>query len=292
MARAIHPQRRLRLGSAVLIGAVWLSICHVSAADLPQARAIPGGIAIVPLASACDPTPVVIFQNQRVMVRAHDGRWHAIVGLPLSLAAGEHHVVVTDAADAKRTIPFSVQAHEYGAQYITLKNKRQVEPNPADLKRIAREQAQVRLAFTQWTETDDPPLQFDLPTRGPISGTFGTRRFFNNQPRAPHSGVDIAAPLGAPIRAPAAGVISYIGNYFFNGKTVFLDHGQGLITMYNHLNKISVKPGAKIARGEKIGEVGMTGRVTGPHLHWAASLNNTRVDPLQFVVADGDSAAE
>ncbi|HEX7044746.1 MAG TPA: M23 family metallopeptidase, partial [Burkholderiales bacterium] len=99
-------------------------------------------------------------------------------------------------------------------------------------------------------------------------------------------GVDIAAPRGTPVRAPADGVVAAVGDYFFNGLTVFLDHGQGLISMYNHLDRIAVEPGARVARGDVIGAVGATGRVTGPHLHWSVSLNNVRVDPLLFVGED------
>jgi murein DD-endopeptidase MepM/ murein hydrolase activator NlpD len=112
---------------------------------------------------------------------------------------------------------------------------------------------------------------------------FGLRRYFNDQPRQPHSGIDIAGPVGTPVTAPFAGIVANTGDYFFNGKTVFIDHGQGLISMFNHLSRITVKSGARVAAGEKIGEIGMTGRVTGPHLHWTVSLNNSRVDPMLFL---------
>ena len=162
-------------------------------------------------------------------------------------------------------------------------NQRQVDPTAEDLKRIAREQTLSNQAFTTWSEVLADDLRFDLPARGRFSSAFGLRRFFNSQARQPHSGLDIAAPEGTPITAPAAGTVIDTGNYFFNGNTVFIDHGQGLISMYNHLSRIGVKKGVHVTRGQRIGAVGKTGRVTGAHLHWTLSLNNARVDPLLFL---------
>jgi murein DD-endopeptidase MepM/ murein hydrolase activator NlpD len=180
-------------------------------------------------------------------------------------------------------VVFAVHPKEYAAQHLTLADKRMVDPTASDLKRIGREQKILQRAFQTWSETSTPPLRFDLPARGRLSSPFGLRRFFNNQPRQPHSGLDIAAPSGTTIVAPAPGTVIETGNYFFNGNTVFLDHGQGLVTMYNHLSRISVTKGRHVKHGEKIGEIGMTGRVTGPHLHWTMSLNNARVDPALFL---------
>lgn len=259
---------------------VWLSTSYAAPVpELPQANPVPGGVAIVPLDPVTDTPPRVRFNGERIMVVRQNDRWHAIVGLPLTLATGEHRLTL----DRSETMAFTVQPKEYAAQHLTLTNKRMVDPTASDLKRIEREQKILQRAFQTWSETLAPPLRFDLPTRGQLSSPFGLRRFFNNQPRQPHSGLDIAAPAGAPILAPAPGTVIETGNYFFNGNTVFLDHGQGLVTMYNHLSRISVAKGKRVVRGEKIGEIGMTGRVTGPHLHWTVSLNNARVDPTLFL---------
>ncbi len=262
----------------------WLALSGSTlAAGLPQANPVPGGIAIVPLAVDGNTAPRVSFNGERTMVVRENGRWHAVVGLPLTLSAGEHKLTLDGQAEAGRTLAFTVVPKEYAAQYITLKDKRMVEPGPKELQRIEREGKIIRQAFHAWSEIPDPPLTFDLPARGRLSSPFGLRRFFNNQPRQPHSGLDIAAAAGTPIVAPAPGTVIETGNYFFNGKTVFLDHGQGLVSMYNHLSRISVKKGQRVERGRKIGEIGSTGRVTGPHLHWTVSLNNARVDPALFL---------
>lgn len=266
--------------NSVWLVAAWLAVGHAAPApELPEANPVPGGVAVVPLAVTTDVPPRARFNGERVMVVHQNGQWHAIVGLPLALATGEHRLTL----EPPGAVTFTVQPKEYAAQYLTLTDKRMVDPTASDLKRIEREQKILQRAFQTWSETPTPPLRFDLPARGQLSSPFGLRRFFNNQPRQPHSGLDIAAPVGAPISAPAAGTVIETGNYFFNGNTVFLDHGQGLITMYNHLSRISVTKGKRVARGEKIGEIGMTGRVTGPHLHWTVSLNNARVDPALFL---------
>jgi len=236
-------------------------------ADLPQASPVPGGIAIVLLGPANIPPPVAQFRNERVLVTQHDGHWHAVVGLPLTLAPGQHWLQISDEKGSRRQA-FAVTSKTYETQHITIKDRRMVEPTASDLKRIERDRKVIGQALATWTAGSAPELRFDVPVQGRLSSRFGLRRYFNDQPRAPHSGLDLAAPEGTAITAPAAG---------------HLDHGQGLITLYNHLRRIAVVPGEIVTRGQKIGEVGMTGRVTGPHLHWAVSLNHALVDPSLFL---------
>ncbi len=270
----------------LLIGMVFWSTAGM--AQWPRANPVPGGIAILPVgtASASAPAPTVYFHGNRVLVIQRDTTWQAVVGLPLDLVPGDQSISATDADGTLREIHFTIEPKEYAAQYLTLRNKRQVNPTAKDMQRIRQDQAEINDAFTTWSPRANMDLSLDLPFNGRRSSSFGLRRFFNKQPRQPHSGMDIAAAEGTLIHAPADGTVLRTGDYFFNGNSIFLDHGQGLISMYNHLHKIGVQPGQSVKRGEVIGEVGRTGRVTGAHLHWSISLNNSRVDPALFLRAD------
>lgn len=266
---------------------IYLLSFHALAFDFPKVSAIPGGIAIIQLGTLTNnpDKPHAYFNNRRVMVRKNNTHWEAIVGLPLSIKAGIHKIKVKRKNETLHK-EFSVSDKKYETQHITLKNKRMVNPYAKDMDRIVKEKKIIVKALKQWTDQDNVQTRFILPVDGRLSSPFGLKRFFNNQPRKPHSGLDIAAPEGAIIKAPADGIVLNTGNYFFNGNTVFIDHGQGLITMFCHMNAINIKEGAVVKQGDVIGEVGMTGRVTGPHLHWSVSLNNTRIEPKLFLDID------
>lgn len=247
---------------------------------------VPGGVAVLALGDA-DRAPEVSFLDRRVLVVREEGKqWIAVVGIPLSVKPGDQQVMVSDAR-GQRTLPFKVGAKEYVAQHITLKNPRQVDPNPDDMKRIEREMAEQSAANRTYRAGVTPSnLLLDRPVNGGrLSSPFGLRRFFNGQERNPHSGLDFAVPSGTPIKSPAAGVVVLVGDYFFNGKTVFVDHGQGFVSMFCHMSAIDVKVGDEVPRGGVVGKVGATGRATGPHLHWNVSLNDARVDPAIFIGA-------
>ena len=250
------------------------------ASSLPRHYPVPGGIAVIELGS--HRPDKVTFKKRKVLVTLSDKKWYAVVGIPLSSKAGKHKLIVTRQKQQKQ-IKFTVNKKQYQTQHLEIKNKRKVNPYAKDMDRIIKEKKIIGSALKAWTEAHDISFTFELPVQGRFSSPFGLRRFFNGQARRPHSGLDIAAPEGTPILAPAEGTIINTGDYFFNGNTVFIDHGQGLITMYCHLNRISVKAGDTVKRGDSIGEVGMTGRVTGPHLHWSVSLNNARIEPKLFL---------
>ena len=242
---------------------------------------VPGGVAVVQLGDGAK-APAVRYQDKPVLVVQEEGkRWIAIVGIPLKSAPGPHQVTTSDG----RTLSFKVGTKHYREQHIKLKNSRQVNPLAEDMARINRELAEQTLAYQTFSPTQPSNLLFDKPVQGPLSSPFGLRRFFNGEERNPHSGLDFAVGAGTPIKAPAAGKVILIGNYFFNGNTVFVDHGQGLISMFCHMSKVDVKLGQSLPRGGIVGRVGATGRATGPHMHWNVSLNDARVDPAIFIGA-------
>lgn len=247
-------------------------------AQIPQSNPVPGGIAVIALGSTENPRPQVTYKKRNVMVLPRDGQWQAVVGIALGASAGTHKIQVKQHGKSISK-KFQVKDKKYKEQRLTIKNKRKVNPNKLDMERIKSERQYINGALKFWRENDDVETGFALPVQGRMSSPFGLRRFFNDQPRKPHSGLDIAAPTGTPIKAPAKGTVIETGDYFFNGNTVFIDHGQGLITMYCHMDAIDVKKGQQLKAGDVIGKVGMTGRVTGPHLHWSVSLNNARIDP-------------
>lgn len=263
----------------VLTAAPGIAMGNANSAELPRHSAVPGGIAVVPLDGIdANTRPVVYFDDKRVMVVNSSGRWSAVVGIPLDAEPGELALRVTQPAAG--TVSFKIQPKAYETQRLKIKDKRMVEPTAEDLKRIDKEAKTIMTAFSRYTEDIAATFDFKPPVQGILSSPFGLRRFFNDQPRKPHSGLDFAAPTGAPIVAPAPGRVVAVGNYFFNGNNIIVDHGQGLISMYSHLTRIHVKEGQTVAQGAKLGTVGATGRVTGPHLHWTVSLNNVRVDPM------------
>lgn len=268
-----------------MIKALWLTVLFVplvATAELPQSSPVPGGVAVVPIAVNDDSVPTVLFDGQRVLTLREHQQWHAVVGLPLTLAPGMHTLEIRLGGTPTQT-SFRVAPKKYETQHLTIANKRHVEPSAEDQVRIARDNQMINRAFATWSETLADTLRFDTPAKGPFSSRFGLRRILNKQPRQPHSGLDIAAPEGTPVTAPAAGLVLETGDFFYTGNTVFLDHGQGLVSMYIHLSRVDVAKGTHVTRGQKIGLVGKTGRATGAHLHWAVSLNNARVDPMLFL---------
>jgi len=268
-----------------LISSFILCLLALDSLAVPLDTApVPGGIAVVLLPDDANPSSLR-YRDRRVLTTRQNGQAVALVGLALSAKPGMHYLEGSTIDGTSMRLSFHVRDKTYEEQRITITDKRKVTPEKRDMVRINREKKEIAAALRHWSDNDNVVIDFNKPVAGPTSSPFGLRRFFNEQPRNPHSGLDIAAPEGTPIQAPAPGTVIATGDFFFNGNTVFVDHGQGLVTMYCHMSRIDAEPGQSVATGDVIGQVGMTGRVTGPHLHWGVSLNNARVDPLLFLPA-------
>jgi murein DD-endopeptidase MepM/ murein hydrolase activator NlpD len=245
----------------------------------------PGGVAVVKLGDADSQVSEVMFNGKRVLTLRQPNGLFALVGLALDTAPGMHNLQVRAAGDAMQlafAAAFEVKPKAYPAQHLQI-NSRFLAPSKTDQQRIARETPIIIQSATHWSDTAPADLTLDIPSSGRLSARFGLRRVLNGQERAPHGGLDVAVPTGTPVRAASAGRVVNTGDYFYAGKTVFLDHGQGFITVYLHLSRIDVKEGDTVERSATLGAVGATGLVTGPHLHWGVLMNGVYVDPELFL---------
>jgi murein DD-endopeptidase MepM/ murein hydrolase activator NlpD len=243
----------------ILIAAALIVIANTACAV--EHSPWPGGIAVIDIGPADAPAPRVSFNDKPVLVMPRDGRWQAVVGIPLDTGPGEAAIRVGD-----ESMTYDVVEHAYREQRLTVKNKSHVTPDPEQLERIGRERKIIDAALGDFRDVATDGVELAVPVEG-------------DQPRSPHKGMDIAANAGTPILAPRAGIVTATGDYFFNGNTVIVDHGQGYVTMYCHLSEIGVAEGQELTEGDLIGAVGATGRVTGPHLHFGTYMNGTAVDP-------------
>jgi murein DD-endopeptidase MepM/ murein hydrolase activator NlpD len=251
-----------------------------TAIELPRQRITPGGVAQLALGASTE-APKASFNGVPVLVVRDGNQWTAVVGIALSASPGKASVKVQrDAAES--ALPLVIKPFHYAEQRLKVAPG-QVDLSKEDLARYERERDHLASVVATFSDKVPESLSMLQPTPGPRSSSFGLRRVFNGQSRNPHSGMDIAAATGTPVVAPARGRVIDTGNYFFNGNTVWLDHGAGLLTMYCHLSAIDVKVGDEVDAGQQIGAVGATGRVTGPHLHWSVSLNRAMVDPALFL---------
>jgi murein DD-endopeptidase MepM/ murein hydrolase activator NlpD len=248
---------------------------------LPRTSAVPGGVVVVPIDLPADVRPVATLDGARAMVLRDGDRWVAVVGIPLATKPGRQELIVGHGGKTER-LAFEVADKQYDVQRLKVPPG-QVDLSKRDLARVEMEKAKIRKALDGFTDRAPGTLRLAPPVPGERSSSYGLRRFFNDQARSPHTGMDIAAAAGTPIVAAAEGTVADTGDYFFNGNTVILDHGSGLVTMYCHLSRIDVEAGQHVGAGDPIGTVGATGRVTGPHLHFGVTLNRTMVDPALFL---------
>lgn len=283
LPRLTLPRKPMLLHTVFSLS-LLLSAAETSA--LPEQALVPGGIALLQLPDY-RPDTRVYFNDKRVAVFPHKNTWYAMAGIGLSTTPGEYEFSIRQADGLTLNTKIKVGSKKYEEQHLTIKNKRKVNPNKQDTERIVAESKRKKKAKRLFTEST-PKVDFIWPVTGHISSIFGLRRFFNEQERRPHSGLDIAAPEGTPIKATADGTVIDAGDFFFSGNMIYLDHGQGVVSLYAHLSEIDVKPGDQIKQGEIIGKVGQTGRVTGPHLHFAVISNQTLIDPVFMLPKNGN----
>ncbi len=249
-----------------------------------QPLAAPGGVALIELGIYDERPKAFLGDRPLRLERLPDGQYAALVGIDLSASSREAQAVrVIERSGTQSLIAFSVHERDYPSQYITIDAESYVHPSQEQLDRIAKERKRMEAAYARFSPEAIAPLAFKQPVGGRISGAFGLHRYFNGEPRNRHNGLDIAAPRHTPIGAPQKAEVIKTDDLFFCGKMVLLDHGQGLLTLYCHLESIAVRAGDRVDQGEVIGTVGSSGRATGPHLHWGVRLNGVWVDPTLLV---------
>ncbi|WP_426287272.1 M23 family metallopeptidase [Luteibacter sp. E-22] len=191
----------------------------------------------------------------------------------------ERGPIVVTLGNTRRSV--AVSPRDWPVERVNGVPPKTVNPPPDIAARIEREQAEVVAARDRDDAREDFLRGFIWPVNGRISGRFGNQRIYNGDPKAPHSGMDIAVPEGTPIKAPADGLVTFAKpDLYLTGGTVLLDHGFGLSSNFLHLSRIDVKVGQHVRQGQVIGAAGKTGRATGPHLHWGFNWFGTRLDPL------------
>ncbi|WP_054652694.1 M23 family metallopeptidase [Salidesulfovibrio brasiliensis] len=212
----------------------------------------------------------------------------------LNAKAGKKDLVITvsaegDRSEYKRTV--MIRDKEFPRQDLKLPPK-MVTPPKEVLDRIARERKIIAKTRSIYSPQREWSLPFFRPVRGSVSSDYGLKRFLNGKPRNPHRGMDFRSPMGNPIKSVADGIVALVGDHYYAGKSVYVDHGNGVISMYFHLSKPTVKEGQRVERGQTVGLTGTTGRVTGPHLHLSIAVQGKLVNPDPLFVKNTDQMLE
>jgi murein DD-endopeptidase MepM/ murein hydrolase activator NlpD len=242
-----------------------------------------GGVALLHWHGAPPSEAVARFNNRFYNLRSTPKGMLALLGTDLELTPGSYPVEVTVVNPRGEAESFHLRLEVRQAvrpeERLTLPPAKVTPSDPAVLKRIEKERALLADLFSR---QQTPPLwdSFVHPVSDPVGSPFGLRRILNGQPKSPHAGVDFRSPAGTPVRTAASGKVAFAGDLFYTGMTVIIDHGEGLFSLYAHLQTIDCSPGEVLDAGTVLGRVGSTGRSTGPHLHWGVKLRGDRVDPL------------
>ena len=265
---ALRPCAMLPAG---LVLAVLVSAAAIAAPVKLDGPTVQGGLVI----GYAEPGSRVTQDGKEIQV-APDGRF--LLGFAYDAPpASEIDIEQPDGESV--TIPITVASRQFATEKIDHLPPEQVTPDAEAMKRIAAEREEVTAVQTKPTATPLFVRPFVWPATGVISGTYGSARILNGEPRAPHMGVDVAAPEGTPIVAPTDSRVVFAADLFFTGNTVILDHGLGLTSLYAHLARVDVKVGDRLRQGDIIGTMGATGRATAPNLHWGVHLNGVGLDP-------------
>ena len=205
-----------------------------------------------------------------------------LIGLDLGIETGSHslkvYVYKQDGSVEIKEQDVPVSPKQFPIKKLWVKEEF-VTPPKNVMERIQREAELTKAVYNIYSPEWEAEGKFIVPVQGQIFPNFGERRFFNNKPRSQHSGVDIASPMGMPVKASNSGRVVLASHLYFAGNTVIIDHGLGVFSVYCHFSEITVKMGQKVEKGDIIGKIGSTGRVTGPHLHWSIRIRGSRVDP-------------
>ena len=251
--------------------------------EIPAHSPFPGGIINVDFTYEEITKPNISVQGKvPFLCKVDSYQWKIIY--PISLEEKNSKIQIK--LDNKVIQEITIVPKNYRVSKIEIANLEMVTPPKKSLERIENESKILKETVKTVSQMTQSSLKMELPTLGIISSEFGVKRFINGKPRSPHSGTDIAAPTGTDVRAALNGKVMLIGNFYYAGNVIYIDHGQGLLTSYSHLEKIKVTKGQKVLQNQIIGSVGKTGRVTGPHLHWQTILLGTNIDPTLFLNSD------
>ena len=216
--------------------------------------------------------------NLKIIKWSDSNKYYLVYGIPYATNYGYKELVVKNQSNnIIKNIRLEIVHKKFDTQRIIV-NRKFIEPDMATIERIKKDSKQLNKARSIWTDKN-PDLFFISPVEGTVTGRFGTRRYYNGKEGRYHNGYDIAAPIGTTIVSPSSGKVILIGDFFYNGKTIIIDHGRGLKSLMIHLDDILVQNDQRIKKGQIIGKVGSTGKSTGPHLHWSVLMNNAYIDP-------------
>lgn len=285
------------VGLTLIAASAFLALAVAPRAQAPDgltvrhaSRALQPGEVVVITVTSAEPLQVVSGEawGRTIGFRrgSGPGAWIGLAGIDLDTKAGSHAVGVTATGQDGREL-FARYVLKVGPKAFPERRlsvaPHFTEPSPADRERIAREQERLRVLYASMTPESLWEGRFVLPIDSAVTSTFGVRRTFNGRTQSVHRGLDLRGAVGAPVVAPNAGRVALADDLFYSGQTVILDHGQGLISVLAHLSRLHVREGDMVPRGTRVGDVGATGRVTGPHLHWTLRLGGVTVDPLSLI---------